>query len=637
MAATVEPIPCDIPETMPQFDAQRIINITLKPHQIMNIIRANKLENYEDINIPNTSYSIKSKVGVMCDKVGAGKTLTMLGLIGHKPFVPSPEIYNFKNSLNGGWGSCSGDRHNPIISRIIGEASYKENCETTTLPLNIIVVPHTIFKQWENTIKTHTTIPYYSIKNKKTHDKFWEDTSLEELKHGKYNIILVTNKFYRIFSEHGFGNHISVSRVIYDEVDTINIPRNGKIISSFYWGMTATYEDIINGSFYNYGTKFPNAGFVRELFQSFRHFWCGTQSAIQVSDRKNIVTELFIRNSNSFIESSFNLPEMVFNIHPCDAPPMISVLDGVVSSGVMMLLNAGDVGAAIEAVSCVKVDTQVSLIEVVTGEFQKELHNANIAYKAALEYHYSSNSARDKSLEKHQEEITKLESKISNLRERIEQSSMCPVCCDEIDNTTITRCCNNSFCFECITKSIDMMKSCPVCRAKINQDDLIVMTDSGGGTKDDDECNEEKKRVDKSDAFGNIVKKNIEWTNETGVVCKYLVYSESYHTFYEVRETLLNNSISSCVIKGSIGAISNNISKYRENSNELQALMVNSKYAASGMNLENTTDVVIWHTMSKAKITQIIGRAQRPGRTMPLRVHFLAHPNELKDFEEYYN
>ena len=80
-------------------------------------------------------------------------------------------------------------------------------------------------------------------------------------------------------------------------------------------------------------------------------------------------------------------------------------------------------------------------------------------------------------------------------------------------------------------------------------------------------------------AFGNIVKKNIEWTNETGVVCKYLVYSESYHTFNEVRETLLNNSISSCVIKGSIGAISNNISKYRENSNELQALMVNSKYA----------------------------------------------------------
>ncbi len=61
---------------------------------------------------------------------------------------------------------------------------------------------------------------------------------------------------------------------------------------------------------------------------------------------------------------------------------MISVLNGVVSAEVMNLLNAGDVNAAIESVSCVKVDTKVSLIDVVTSEFKKELHNANIAYKA---------------------------------------------------------------------------------------------------------------------------------------------------------------------------------------------------------------------------------------------------------------
>ena len=43
----------------------------------------------------------------------------------------------------------------------------------------------------------------------------------------------MTNKFYRIFSEHGFGNHISVSRVIYDEVDTINIPEMVKLLVVF--------------------------------------------------------------------------------------------------------------------------------------------------------------------------------------------------------------------------------------------------------------------------------------------------------------------------------------------------------------------------------------------------------------------
>ena len=296
----------------------------------------------------------------------------------------------------------------------------------------------------------------------------------------------------------------------------------------------------------------------------------------------------------------------------------------------MNLLNAGDVSAAIDAVSCVKVNTTVSLVDVVTSEFQKELHNANITYKAALEFHYSSESAKKKSLERHGEEIAKLESKITDLRTRVEDSNMCPVCCDEIDNRTITRCCNNSFCFECVTKSISHIKSCPVCRATIRQDDLIVVTDSGGSEKEP-----EPKKVEKRDAFQKIIETNNKWSEETGHSCKYLVYSESNYSLDNGASVLYDKSISSTYVKGSIGTIGNALNKYRENTNELQALMVNSKYAASGMNLENTTDVIIWHSMDSSKIGQIIGRAQRPGRTLPLRVHFLAYPNELKEFKGY--
>ena len=38
-------LPCEIPETMPHFEAKGIHNISLKPHQIMSIIRADKLRN----------------------------------------------------------------------------------------------------------------------------------------------------------------------------------------------------------------------------------------------------------------------------------------------------------------------------------------------------------------------------------------------------------------------------------------------------------------------------------------------------------------------------------------------------------------------------------------------------------------
>ena len=624
-----EPIPFETPDTLPEFDHTGLINVTLKPHQIVNINRAEKLESYEEIKIKDSSYSVKTRVGVLCDKVGAGKTLTVLGLIGKSPVVKCPSVFHFKSTINAGWGDCSNHRHNPISSRIIGETTHEETCETITIPVNVIVVPHTIFSQWENAIKTYTTIPYFAIKNRKATDKFWEEHKLSDLLDGKCHIVLVTNKFYRRFSEHGFGNNVSVSRVIYDEVDTLNIPGNGKIISNFYWGVTASSSNVIhmfNGS----SNNFPNSGFIRDLFRSFSSLWQSGQSGITQNERRLVRSELFIKNSSAFIESSFLLPEIQFNIHPCDAPVMISVLNGVVSEDVMNLLNAGDVSAAIDAVSCVKVNTTVSLVDVVTSEFQKELHNANITYKAALEFHYSSESAKKKSLERHGEEIAKLESKITDLRTRVEDSNMCPVCCDEIDNRTITRCCNNSFCFECVTKSISHIKSCPVCRATIRQDDLIVVTDSGGSEKEP-----EPKKVEKRDAFQKIIETNNKWSEETGHSCKYLVYSESNYSLDNGASVLYDKSISSTYVKGSIGTIGNALNKYRENTNELQALMVNSKYAASGMNLENTTDVIIWHSMDSSKIGQIIGRAQRPGRTLPLRVHFLAYPNELKEFKGY--
>ena len=52
MAIVPEPIPCEVPECMPHFEGKGIHNITLKPHQVMSILRADKLERFEDINIP---------------------------------------------------------------------------------------------------------------------------------------------------------------------------------------------------------------------------------------------------------------------------------------------------------------------------------------------------------------------------------------------------------------------------------------------------------------------------------------------------------------------------------------------------------------------------------------------------------
>ena len=125
-------LPCEIPETMPHFEAKGIHNISLKPHQIMSIIRADKLEKYEDIEIQDTTMTFKSRVGMLCDKSWSRKTLTALGLIGHKPLVPNPDVFHFKSFKGDNWNA-----HN--IHSIIGETSHTVACESTTLPLVLLL------------------------------------------------------------------------------------------------------------------------------------------------------------------------------------------------------------------------------------------------------------------------------------------------------------------------------------------------------------------------------------------------------------------------------------------------------------------------------------------------------------------
>ncbi len=119
-----------------------------------------------------------------------GKTLTVLKLkLVKNPIVNCPSVFHLKSTINGG------DVVIVIILFLqdLVKRRHEERCEAITIPLNMIVVPHTIFSRWENSIKTYTTIPHFAIKNRKTNDKFGRNTNLVTCR--KSQIVLVTNKF----------------------------------------------------------------------------------------------------------------------------------------------------------------------------------------------------------------------------------------------------------------------------------------------------------------------------------------------------------------------------------------------------------------------------------------------------------
>ena len=54
-----------------------------------------------------------------------------------------------------------------------------------------------------------------------------------------------------------------------------------------------------------------------------------------------------------------------------------------------------------------------------------------------------------------------------------------------------------------------------------------------------------------------------------------------------------------------------------------QVIFLNSKYNGAGINLQEATDIILYHEMNFNTETQIIGRANRIGRKIPLNVHHL--------------
>ena len=106
-----------------------------------------------------------------------------------------------------------------------------------------------------------------------------------------------------------------------------------------------------------------------------------------------------------------------------------------------------------------------------------------------------------------------------------------------------------------------------------------------------------------------------------------LVFSEYDNSFNEITNELTVNNINFTKLQGSSGRIQNIITKF--SNNEIKVLLLNAKFFGAGLNLQMTSDIILFHRMAADLENQIIGRGQRMGRTSPLNIHYLCYENEL--------
>lgn len=637
------------------------IKIPLKPHQL-SLVNACKLFEQKQYRKVTTEYTdreieLNSSVGIIGDNVGSGKTYMALSLIA-EGIIQNQSDVETEHHYYG--------KVQTIVRR--------KPIQVNNLNIDIVVVPHNILTQWDDALK-NTTLKYMIYHKKgpitsllekcfsdtikedeEFNTKYWKmfkynqnlfDHEKLENTFNNYDLILVSSTKYVEFCDI-IGNY-KVNRIIFDEADTINIASCPFLKNNFTWFITSTYENLIyprgrtlyvrsngelsdvwQGSYVDYYEQ-SNARQVersRIMGISKTGYIRDTCYNIVRLGSTDLICSLVLKNHPDFVKSSFQLNEPRRFWIECDYDRRLFIVKDFVSGDVLSRLSAGDIAGAIERIDCEKVSSNENLVDVVTRDISKNLHNAELELQMKYQIVFSSKKAKEESIARAEEKVVELRSKIDNIRDKVLKEDLCPVCYDEVQNVTLTPCCNTKYCLECITMCCQKgNKKCPFCRAPLNMKDLIILTDeanTGGGPAP------KEKLKDKIFAVKRIISdaKAREDPN-----FKLLIFADYDASFDNLINTLNEEGLKYFTIKGTSNTISKNIANYKStdphNPDKLDVLLLNSNYCGSGINLENTTDLIIYHDMTDSKITQIIGRAQRPGRTSILNIWRLLHDYEI--------
>jgi SNF2 family DNA or RNA helicase len=306
----------------------------------------------------------------------------------------------------------------------------------------------------------------------------------------------------------------------------------------------------------------------------------------------------------------------------CEDPMYMRILNGIVGGEVIQLLNAGNVSGAIERLG-VQTSSKETIIEVVTKQLNIKMSNIikKVRYISELEY------TRDAEIELQQKKLDALRKEqegindsIESVKQRIQQvdTGMCPICYDTLEHPVTVTCCNHLFCVECLTKCLTQSVSysnCPMCRTKVTTSDIIVVGKNDSVTP-----------VNTFPTKHKVIQ-NLINSNKDG---KFLIFSSHDQSFNKIQSYLIRENISNAQLMGSASRIQNVVNNYKDGN--ISVLMLNSQHFGSGLNLQNTTDLIFYHRMSEDMERQVIGRAQRFGRTSPLNVHYLCYNNEYKEY-----
>ncbi|AYV80234.1 MAG: DEAD/SNF2-like helicase [Gaeavirus sp.] len=590
----------------PQINQPATITVTLMSHQKTMVHKMLQIEQDEDysVNMKAAYYDtdtipskIRTNLAILADKVGAGKTYTVISLISTSPTT--------RNRLTIHTG-------NKYFSTSI---QYQKINLTT----NLIIVPNKLVSQWNESLLTATNLTVYTIKTKKdinplistdkTTETDWRGNKREKtIKHlltdkiTPYNIILIGDTSYYEF--HEVSKNHKWNRIFIDEADSIKLPRDAEYYFNFLWLITGTPHGLFDK---------PKGTFMGKVFYI---------------DTIDIFNHFIFKNHETYINKSITLPHPHRITIKCITPIELSIIKDLIPAQILQMINAGNSEQAIKALNC-NIDTTDNIFQVITKNLTESINNKRIELKAEHKKTYKASQQKE-----HQTKINQIESTIARLSDKFNSikkriydlnTDYCPICLDNFINPVIVKCCNNCFCFNCLAVTLTANPRCAFCKQTITKADINIFSNTKIKNTTSKKSTHETK--DKLDVLIDLITLKPDGS--------FMVFANYIETFTKIENMLKTSQITYHILKGKATTVQQHITEFKEK--KIKVLLLNAKFFGAGMNLETTTDLIIYHRFNSDMEEQIIGRAQRIGRTSPLNVYYLVHENESDNIQNNFN
>ena len=604
-------------ENYPLSQQPQHIQLPLRIHQLAALeeMHTKEIQLQRGLQIGDTT--LFSKYAFLGDCTGTGKTLITLGHISQMATYPLTETS--RQPLSNLY---------PLSTSACFSITSQQHSQN--LYDSLIVVPHTLYKQWQDTITKHTTLKVQYLKSQRDLEKESLITNLQSS-----HLTLISNTLLSSFLQNLRGREIDQPtwrRVFFDEADTIKLTNSCPFPNAnMTWYITSSYTNMLlaNCYYHSYILRQLPQEFLQTLAPEIQQMvsdviinhptvqFFRTQSYSYFLDHLKGLHPLrgwlVVRSTDKFIQESIQLPTLHQQIIRCTPPITHDVLDSAIPPEVETMLHAGDIQGALQTLG-VPQHTPTTIVEAVTQYYMRDLERLKRLYTLNEE------ETNPSQLETLQQRIHRLEAQIQGIQNRLEQASkeVCAICYESPESPesplghqrVLTPCCSKIFCGSCILTWMIRLPACPLCRASLHPSELKQIGDIHIPSN-------KNNLPKKHDALLKILQENPKG--------RFLVFSKLENPLLQIQQSI-NQHFPCQALQGNKDQIAKQLAAFEDGT--VKILLLTSRHAAAGLNIPSASHVILYHKMNIEDEKHILGRAYRLGRKDPLHMIKLLHHKE---------